>query len=140
MHTQPEVNYVSRAELVKIVDGDTLRLDIDLGYTIRCRRDVRLSGVDTPEVRGSERDAGKYVKKKVEEFFEGHTEVIVHSLNFSTGKYGRNLCEIWVAGNSLNRYLLDELLGWPTDSSGRLTERRDLRRLNLPEFCYKSNS
>jgi micrococcal nuclease len=136
MPTQPEVNYVSRAELVKIVDGDTLRLDIDLGYTIRCRRDVRLLGVDTPEVRGPEREAGKYVKRKVEEFFQGYTELIVHSLNFSTGKYGRNLCEIWVSGNSLNRYLLDRRLGWPTDSNGLLRESRDLALLDIPESVY----
>ena len=136
MTTQPEVNYVSRAELVKIVDGDTLRLDIDLGYTIRCRRDVRLSGVDTPEVRGLEKQAGKYVKRKVEKFLQGRTELIVHSLNFSTGKYGRNLCEIWVAGNSLNSYLLDRRLGWPTDSNGRLRESRDLALLDIPESVY----
>lgn len=140
---QPVLTYVSEAELIKIVDGDTLRVLIDLGYSISVQRDVRLSGVDTPEIRGPERRAGKYVSQRVESWIierGGYKRLLLNSLDYSTGKYGRSLAEVWVGGECLNDYLLDEGLGWPTDSKGRLTKSRDLTELNLPEICYKSNS
>lgn len=139
MEVQPEVNYVSRAELIKVVDGDTLRVDIDLGYTIRVRRDIRLSSVDTPEVRGPEREAGKYVAARVAEFLGPTPQLIIQSLRFSTGKYGRSLCRVWADGRCLNDWLLEERLGWPTDPSGRLKRVRLLSTLSLPDPFTRLN-
>jgi micrococcal nuclease len=41
-----------RAEIVRVVDGDTLEMDIDLWPSPRARSLVRLKGIDTPELRG----------------------------------------------------------------------------------------
>ena len=38
------------AKLVRVVDGDTIDLDIDLGFYIRITERVRLKGVNTPEI------------------------------------------------------------------------------------------
>lgn len=45
--------YRYRAEATRVVDGDTLEVEVDLGFYVRCRIKVRLRGVDTPE-RGQE--------------------------------------------------------------------------------------
>ncbi len=47
-----------RAIVENVVDGDTVDLTVDLGFRIQIRDRFRLSGINTPEVRGSEREAG----------------------------------------------------------------------------------
>ena len=44
--------YVYKCEIVKVIDGDTLDVLIDLGFNIKMKERVRLLGVDTPEVFG----------------------------------------------------------------------------------------
>ena len=43
--------YTYAARLVRVVDGDTVDLDIDLGFHITVRERFRLAGIDTPELR-----------------------------------------------------------------------------------------
>jgi len=38
-----------RAALIQVIDGDTLRLDIDLGFHVRTQQDIRLLAVSAPE-------------------------------------------------------------------------------------------
>lgn len=44
--------YQYRAELVKVVDGDTVDLKVDLGFYLSAALRFRVLGVDTPELRG----------------------------------------------------------------------------------------
>ena len=44
--------YEYRARCVRVVDGDTLELDVDLGFDCSIRIMCRLEGIDTPEIRG----------------------------------------------------------------------------------------
>ena len=48
--TEPSYRY--RAELDRVVDGDTLDVVIDLGFYIRIKERIRLEGMDTPEIYG----------------------------------------------------------------------------------------
>ena len=51
--------YEYNANVVRVYDGDTVWADIDLGFdTWLKNHPIRLSGIDTPEVRGSEKEAG----------------------------------------------------------------------------------
>ena len=129
----PSDESIRRAELLKIVDGDTLRLQIDLGFTVKVVKDVRLLGCDTPEVRGAERLAGKYVAGKVHNFFDIDDEIVIESADFSVGKYGRSLCNVWCGDKCLNQWLLLNRLAWPVDASGSLVVKRSLDYLDLPE-------
>ena len=129
----PRDNFVRRAELIKIVDGDTLRVQIDLGFTVQIVRDVRLLGCDTPEVRGAEKIAGKYVSQRVAEFFGDNTDIVIESADFSVGKYGRCLGNVWSEEKCLNQWLQLSRLAWPVDSDGSLVVKRSLDYLDLPE-------
>ena len=53
--------YEYSCKLVKVIDGDTVDVDIDLGFDIILKKQrVRLAGIDTPESRTSDLDEKKY--------------------------------------------------------------------------------
>ncbi len=134
--SEPNTTYCKEATLVKVIDGDTLRLRIDLGWAITTQQDIRLRGVDTPEPRGAEKNCGKYVTAAVEQWIDERTDanrvVKVDSRKYTTGKYGRTIADVWVGGESLNQFLLTSKLAWMTSDDGALEQPRDLRLLNLP--------
>lgn len=82
-----------RCELVRVVDGDTIDLDVDLGFYMTARIRVRLLDIDTPEMRGAERPDGLKAKEFVEEWFRQAEDLVVQTRK--TGKYGRWLADIW---------------------------------------------
>lgn len=52
-------SWVRRARVVRVVDGDTLEIDVDMGLRVWvCGIRIRLMGVDTPEVKGDTKTAG----------------------------------------------------------------------------------
>lgn len=130
----PSDEFVRCCRIVKIVDGDTLRLQIDLGFGATIIHDIRLARVNTPEHRGSERAAGRYVSQEVIKWVGPITEaeVLIHSKAFKLGKFGRCICEAWVNGENLNDMLLSRRLAWRTDEAGT-TSSRDIGQLDLPE-------
>ena len=62
--------YEYQATVLRVIDGDTIEVDIDLGFsTIIKKRRVRFKGIDTPEVRTRdlvEKEAGLRAKERVE--------------------------------------------------------------------------
>jgi|TARA_R110000822_G_scaffold242622_2_gene371677 micrococcal nuclease len=88
--------YVYKATVTKVYDGDTVTVDIDLGFSVVLRNiKLRLLGIDTPEMRGgtveSKSDA-KQARDYVREKCLGK-EIYVESRK--KGKYGRYLATIW---------------------------------------------
>lgn len=102
--------YTYKAVVVSVYDGDTVTVDIDLGFRIWMRdQKVRLFGVNTPEIRGADRPRGLMVRDLVREWIEGQ-EVIIHSIEDRAGKYGRPLVVICPEGwtQSVNAQLIRE--------------------------------
>jgi len=124
--------YTYKALLVKVVDGDTIDLRIDLGFDIWILERVRLLGVDTPEVYGSNAsETGKVSLAFVTEWFANRSTggILVYSSKkyHSIDKYGRSLGTIYwypdieslngidemSVKEELNRMLLDAGLARP---------------------------
>lgn len=64
--------YRYRVDPVRVIDGDTIVVDVDLGFWIRMRETVRLSGIDTPEIYGvNATDEGQWVRLFVELWLRG---------------------------------------------------------------------
>lgn len=126
--------FVRKAKVLRVIDGDTLRVEIDQGFGCFIVADVRLVGVNTPENRGIERVAGEYVTRMVEKFLlsDGRNIVWLKSHLFEVGKYGRCICEVEKDGEPLAEYLLQKRWGWKTDEKGAMLEARDVRNLDLP--------
>lgn len=96
-----------RAKVVRVVDGDTYELLIDLGFNILLKRNCRLYGVNTAEIHGEERPKGLQVKKFVIDLIEGKDITILSPAK--DDKYGRVLAKIVLPdGTDLAETLLAE--------------------------------
>ena len=99
--------YTYNAEVIKVYDGDTITVNIDLGFgIIKSQTKIRLLGIDTPELRGEEREAGLEAKKALMDLIMGKTVTIVTEKD-KTGKYGRYLGTIFLDNTNINLWMLD---------------------------------
>jgi len=89
--------YKYRVEVTRVVDGDTVDVDIDLGFGVWLRKErVRLMGVDTPESRTrdlEEKFYGKQSKKFLKDYMKDKE---VWLISHGKGKFGRILGELVV--------------------------------------------
>ena len=90
--------YEYRATLLKIVDGDTVDVDIDLGFgVVLTNQRIRLYGIDTPESRTrdlEEKKCGKLAAKYIEEHIQVSSSFTLRTRLDGKGKYGRILGEL----------------------------------------------
>jgi micrococcal nuclease len=107
--------YIYRVKkVIKVVDGDTIDADIDLGFDISLTKRVRLSGVDTPESRTTdlkEKKLGLESKEWLKHKLEFAKDVLIKTeLPDSTEKYGRILGNLYINNEalSLNQQMIDE--------------------------------
>ena len=110
------------------VDGDTVDVDIDLGFGVWLNdQRVRLAGINAPESRTrdlEEKKLGLAAKDFCKNFInEGSYAKLVCKRYDAKGKFGRILGEIWsitnYADKSLNEYLLDKGHATPYDGGKR---------------------
>ena len=88
-------NYVYRATVIKIVDGDTIDVELDVGFNTSIRKRLRFYGIDTWEVRGDEREKGLIAKARLTEILDQADHIYVQIKMDTTGKYGRVLAIVW---------------------------------------------
>ena len=102
----------------KIVDGDTIDVDIDLGFAVSFTQRVRLAGIDTPESRTTdlkEKALGLEVKEKIKKELAAAKDVVIKTEKpDSSEKYGRILGWVFLDGAdlSLNQKLINEGYAW----------------------------
>jgi micrococcal nuclease len=108
--------YVKR--VTKVVDGDTIDVEIDLGFDISFSSRVRLAGIDTPESRTTDKmekalglEAKAYLKKEIE---SAKTVVIKTEKMDSSEKYGRILGWVFLDGStiSMNEKMIEDGHAW----------------------------
>jgi len=86
------------AKPLKVIDGDTIDLMIDLGFNIHHKIRVRLYGVNTPESRtkdAAEKELGLKAKSFTADWLDGHQWVYVNTIPDKNDKYGRILARIF---------------------------------------------
>ena len=98
--------YIYKATVQRVVDGDTVDLLIDCGFNILRTERIRFYAVDAWETRGEERERGLEAKKFVQDLLPVGAECVVRT-GKEQGKFGRYLGEIFVEGKSLNDMLLE---------------------------------
>lgn len=103
--------YTYAATVVRWIDGDTVELDVDLGFQITKRERFRLHGVDTPELRprrakyetdgqvdeaarADEARRGREALSFVERVAPVGSEVEIRTIKDRQGKFGRYLVEV----------------------------------------------
>jgi micrococcal nuclease len=101
------MDYTYKALVVGVYDGDTITVDIDLGMdTWKKNVKLRLARIDTPELRGEEKESGKRVRDYVRVTIL-NKEVVVKTSKDKTGKYGRYIAEVLIDDMNLNDHLLE---------------------------------
>lgn len=94
--------YQYNAIIRKVVDGDTIEIDIDLGLSSWVHGEkIRLFGIDTPEVYGVKKGSPEWEKGNlssafVKEHLKENMEVIIETIKDKREKYGRYLALIYI--------------------------------------------
>jgi micrococcal nuclease len=105
-------------EVTRVVDGDTIDVVIDLGFSIMFASRVRLAGIDTPESRTkdkAEKALGLESKKYLEARIKAAKNVVIKTEKMdSSEKYGRILGWLYLDGdgNSLNVEMIEKGYAW----------------------------
>jgi|TARA_B100000768_G_scaffold87726_1_gene82439 micrococcal nuclease len=105
--------YEYKCKIRKVVDGDTVDIDIDLGFNVWLNDErVRVMGIDTPESRTRdkvEKIFGLAAKERVQQFVESDNIVLVTQKYDAKGKFGRILGDLRNShGDLLTSILIEE--------------------------------
>jgi len=105
-------------KVTKVVDGDTIDVDIDLGFDISFSSRVRLAGIDTPESRTSdkmEKALGLEAKSYLKNAIDNAKSVVIKTEKMdSSEKYGRILGWVYLDGSekSINEQMILDGHAW----------------------------
>lgn len=106
--------YWYEAYVTGVYDGDTITAVVDLGFRVEMEMEIRLFGIDTPELRGAEKEAGKISRDWVREKILD-TTILIHTQKNKKGKHKRYLATVYASsiypdilfeGTSLNSQLV----------------------------------
>ena len=131
--------YEYKCKMVKVVDGDTIDVVIDLGFDIYKHERVRIAGIDTPEKRTRDLeekklgiDATNWMKGTLEDTINGEHELTIRTeLKGGVGKYGRLLGWLYVGDEtvSLNEQMIDEGYAWCYDGGTKQKNFEELKEI-----------
>jgi len=123
----------------RVVDGDTIDVTLDLGFSLTKKERVRIAGVDTPEKRTRDKeektlgiDATNWMKQKLTDTIKGDEELIIRTeLKGGVGKYGRLLGWLYVGDSdiSLNEQMITEGYAWAYDGGTKQKNFEELREI-----------
>ena len=100
--------YTYNCKLLRVIDGDTVTAQIDLGFDVWVTKTIRLTGINAPESRTRdkiEKERGLAAKARLIEMLEGMKFKVQ---SFGVGKFGRCLGVLFVDDVNLNELLITE--------------------------------
>ena len=118
-------------EVVKVVDGDTIDIVIDLGFNLSKKERVRLAGIDSPESRTKdleEKELGLESKEFLKRRLEDGKSSGLRVKTEKDGKYGRMLGWIYCGETNINTEMVDRGYAWFYSGGSK---KKDLNELRL---------
>lgn len=101
-----EDRYTYRAYVTEVIDADTFRAVIDLGFDIVTEQKLRLRGLDAPEIESAEgRESKAFLEKRLA---KKGGPILIKTVK--SDKYDRYLADVYVEGSYVNQELLDKEL------------------------------
>jgi endonuclease YncB( thermonuclease family) len=126
-------------EIVKVLDGDTIDVIIDLGFDLYKKERVRIAGVDTPEKRTRDLeekalgiDATNWLKDQLDGAISGEDDLVIRTeLNGGVGKYGRLLGWLYIGDEteSINERMIQQGYAWEYDGGTKKKDFQELREI-----------
>ena len=99
-------------KVLKIYDGDTITVELDLGFGVYKKEKLRLAFIDAPEIKGDERPEGlksrDWLRAKINDALEKNHQLRVKTLKDRKGKYGRYLAVLYIDDININQMMLEE--------------------------------
>ena len=137
--------YNYKATLMRVVDGDTIDAEIDLGFKIFIKERIRLMGIDTPESRTrnlAEKSWGKAASARLSQLLEeANGEFTLVTKKQKKGKFGRILGTLSVSTKDgiidANQVLIDEQLAIPYTGGNKEESRTAAGVLDLWNTYYE---
>ena len=123
-------------EVVKVVDGDTIDIIIDLGFDLSKKERVRLAGIDAPESRTrdlEEKKMGLETKDFLTRRLEDGKTSGLRVKTEKDGKYGRMLGWIYCGETNLNIEMVDRGYAWYYDGGSKNKDLNELRAKRGPD-------
>lgn len=110
--------YVYEAKVLSVHDGDTISVEIDLGFELKFTDKIRFYGVNAPELKVRDEKnklqinpAGMKTLGIVNDFMKAGDTILIETIKDKKEKYGRYLANIYVTKEKeqifVNKYLLD---------------------------------
>jgi len=135
--------YIYRIKAVlKVVDGDTIDADIDLGFDISLTKRIRLAGIDTPESRTAdayEKKLGLQAKEWLKHKLENAKDILIKTeLPDSTEKYGRIIGHLFINGEvvSINNQMITEGHAWNYDGGTKAKDFNILKQIRTSKGTW----
>ena len=101
--------YEYRCKIARVVDGDTVDVDIDLGFGVwMYKQRIRLHGIDTPESRTRDLDEKKYgliAKEQIKSFMPVGSMQTLVTVKDKAGKYGRILGKFLIYDKKIDAWM-----------------------------------
>ena len=108
---QGNLMYEYGCTVERVIDGDTIDVILDLGFSVSYKSRVRLYGIDTPESRTRNKDEkarGKLASAFLTKAIELADQVVIRTeLKDSRGKFGRVLGTVVCDGEDINQGMVD---------------------------------
>jgi micrococcal nuclease len=101
--------YEYKAIMRRVIDGDTIVVDIDLGFAIwRHEERLRLADINAPEIKGAERPAGLKAKAALEQLLYPGRELFIRTEKDKSDSFGRWIAHVYTDTNYVNDWLILE--------------------------------
>ena len=129
--------YEYKVKIRRIVDGDTVDVDIDLGFDmILSKQRIRLYGIDTPESRTRDKEEkfyGKLSAKFLKEQCKNSSEIFLKTYLDKKGKFGRILGEFIVDGVNINKLMIEKYMAveYYGQSKDEIDKEHQINRVQL---------
>lgn len=128
-------------KVLKVVDGDTLKVEIDLGFDLCVTTTVRMAGIDTPASRTKnlqEKQLGLDAKKWLETIVTENQNIRIQTTK-DDEKYGRLLGTLYLSKStkSINELMIESGYAWKYNGGTKQTNLQEL--LDIRNGRGKSN-
>lgn len=101
--------FTYNAQVIDVYDGDTVTVVVDLGFHTKQTLKIRLAGINTPELKGDDREKGLIARDRLAELIL-NKQVVLKTYKDRQEKFGRWLGDIYLPDSliSVNTILLNE--------------------------------
>lgn len=114
--------YIYKCILDRVIDGDTIDAEIDLGFDIKVKKRIRLYGINAPETRTrdlEEKSRGKLAKARLIEILNDSNNIF-YLQSTSIGKFGRSIGILYTHLSETNISSSDKQSAYPESINRKL--------------------